>query len=191
MHRSTSFIRNSSKNIKIPSNSKNTENQKNSLFDEKKSQNFEISETAKIFESQKKQVGELNYIQKNCFIQISCTDFWSNKTKVKFRNMGKLEPVTENKPAECEKKMSFAVPVLEDKFRRSNFMNNQIDKISRVGYAVAIDKIINECKTMRVNTKKLSYDLTINKIGTKKDLKTINRTMSLQNKNSVTCFHFS
>ena len=57
--------------------------------------------------------------------------------------MGKLEPVTENKPAECEKKMSFAVPVLEDKFRRSNFMNNQIDKISRVGYAVAIDKIIN------------------------------------------------
>ena len=75
MHRSTSFIRNSSKNIKIPSNSKNTENQKNSLFDEKKSQNFEISETAKIFESQKKQVGELNYIQKNCFKQISCTDF--------------------------------------------------------------------------------------------------------------------
>ena len=44
-------------------------------FAHKKSQNFEISETAKIFESQKKQVGELNYIQKNCFKQISCTDF--------------------------------------------------------------------------------------------------------------------
>jgi hypothetical protein len=112
--------------------------------------------------------------------KILCSDFWSVKMKHQLRNIDSIDDFKNSESSTNAKKSSETFPILEEKFKRSSFLNPNINtpKIIKVSYTSAIDKIINDCKAARVATKKLSSEIFYSKNSIKKDFNLILRPLN-------------
>lgn len=102
--------------------------------------------------------------------KIEWSDFWSNKMKVKALKLEKLIPSSLRNSDPNAKRNWLTLPVLEEKFRRS-FKNSKQNtaRVPKEEFVATIDKIIDNCKSHRKSTRKLTHQMITSSKSIKKD----------------------
>ena len=102
-----------------------------------------------------------HYSPKKISSRIHCSDFWSGKMKSNFQ---KLIKQAENFTATeilSQRSSNNRMPPIDERFLRSNhlYKNACTPKVAALPYSITIDKIITECKSVKVINKRFNERL--------------------------------